>query len=71
MEGQDVVDRAASYVRDRAAPDDTRIPSRGGEDIDRMEARPLLFPLLNSNHSVPKGISSKCFAGKEFDNSLL
>lgn len=46
--------------------------TQGKLDMDvryeRMEARSPILPLLDSNYSVPKCISSKRFAGKEFND---
>lgn len=56
-----MVDRAVPF---RDGADDTRASeaSHGVEGTEQTEARPLRFPLLNSNHSAPKGISSERFS---------
>ena len=47
-----MVDRAVPF---RDGADDTRASeaSHGVEGTEQTEARPLRFPLLNSNHSAP------------------
>lgn len=42
--------------------------SHGVEGTEQTAARPLRFPLLNSNHSVLRISHQNVFASKEFNN---
>lgn len=56
--------------RGGAALGDTRLgyTSPGGGGTEQMEERLVIFLLINSNHSVPKDISPKCFVAR---NSVI